>query len=430
MAPVIETIQTPADPPTKTTVVVIGGGIVGLTAALNLAERGVPVVLLEKGRLGAEQSSRNLGWIRKLNRTPKDVPLAFAAERLWGEMAERTGVDVGYRQAGIMFLARREDELEPYRNWLEGVEGLSLGARLVTPRDIDRLAPETAQTWAGGIYDPSDGYAEPDIALAAVAKAAQKSGAVLIQDCAARTLSLSGGRVAGVVTERGEIRCEEVLLAGGYWSRRFLGNMKLALPTLPMGASVIRTAPIDGPTNIAVGASDFSFRKHAGGGYIVMHRGAVTAPLSMDHLRIGGKYLAALRANRNQIRLSLGCHFIEDFNLARRWSGASTSPFECLRVMAPAPDRRILSQAMANLAKAWPAFENAAISESWAGLMDVTPDSNPVISRIAALPGLTLAAGFSGHGFGTSPAAGRLATDLVMHEQPIVDPAPYRFDRF
>jgi glycine/D-amino acid oxidase-like deaminating enzyme len=75
-------------------------------------------------------------------------------------------------------------------------------------------------------------------------------------------------------------------------------------------------------------------------------------------------------------------------------------------------------------------FKNTKIEESWAGLIDVTPDSTPVIDRIKTIPGLTVATGFSGHGFGTGPAAGQLAADIVSNVPPIVDPSPYRFDRF
>jgi glycine/D-amino acid oxidase-like deaminating enzyme len=85
---------------------------------------------------------------------------------------------------------------------------------------------------------------------------------------------------------------------------------------------------------------------------------------------------------------------------------------------------------MNNLMAAWPVFEQARIAQAWAGTIDVTPDSNPVIGPVAQIPGLTVATGFSGHGFGTSPAAGHLAADLVSGHAPIIDPSPYRFDRF
>jgi len=84
---------------------------------------------------------------------------------------------------------------------------------------------------------------------------------------------------------------------------------------------------------------------------------------------------------------------------------------------------------MRNLRAAWPVFQQTELAESWAGVIDVTPDSNPVIGAVDAMPGLTLATGFSGHGFGTSPAAGQLAADLVTNHTPIIDPTPYKFAR-
>ncbi|HBD89743.1 MAG TPA: D-amino-acid oxidase, partial [Gemmobacter sp.] len=121
MAPVISAVQTTPDIPAQTVVVVIGAGIVGLSAALTLAERGIPVVVLDKGRVAAEQSSRNLGWVRKTSRALADVPLALAADRLWAEMPARTGEDGGYRQAGIMFVARSETQMALYEKWLASV---------------------------------------------------------------------------------------------------------------------------------------------------------------------------------------------------------------------------------------------------------------------------------------------------------------------
>ncbi len=103
MTKILESIHTQDQLPASTSVVIIGGGIVGVTAALTLAERNIPVVLLEKGQIAGEQSSRNLGWIRKTSRHSHDVPLALAADRLWAEMPERINRTVGYQQTGIIF---------------------------------------------------------------------------------------------------------------------------------------------------------------------------------------------------------------------------------------------------------------------------------------------------------------------------------------
>lgn len=429
MAPEITPVDTASELPASTTVVIIGGGIIGLTAALNLAERDIPVVLLEKGRLAGEQSSRNLGWIRKTSRHDEDVPLARAADRLWADMAERTGSDVGYRASGIMFLSRTPEQLAVHEAWLDSVSPHSLDSRLLSAADIDRLVPGGQRQWAGGIYTPSDGRAEPTLAAGAIARAAIARGAVIIEECAVHTLAMAGGRVSGVHTEKGEIVAEQVLLAGGMWSRRFLGNLGVSLPTLPLISSVVRTAPMAGPADIAVGAPDFSFRKHRNGGFIVTQRGALDAPLTLDHLLIGSRYLKALRRQRGLLRPSLSRHFWQDLALPRRWQN-ERSPFERVRTLDPEANERLNDEALRNLAAAWPAFEDAKVEQTWAGMIDVTPDSNPVIDAVPGVPGLTLASGFSGHGFGTSPAAGQLAADLIMDRTPLVDPRPYRFERF
>ncbi|MGQ0336043.1 NAD(P)/FAD-dependent oxidoreductase [Halomonas elongata] len=430
MAPTIEPVQTSRDFPASTTVVIIGGGIIGLTAALALSERGIPVVVLEKGRIAGEQSSRNLGWIRKTSRHREDVPLALASDRLWAGMAERVGSDVGYRQSGIMFLAKTDEQLAMHEAWLKSVESLSLDSKLLSAREIDSRVPGGKGEWAGGIFTASDGRAEPSLASSAIAKAAMAKGAVIVENCAVRTVSRSGGKVSGVVTERGEIRCDQALLTGGMWSRRFLGNIGVSLPTLPLILSVFKTAPMEGPTEIAVGGPDFSFRKHKDGGYIITQRGALDAPLLLDHLLVGSRYLGVLRSQRHLLRISLGKHFLRDLALPRRWRAGKSSPFERVRTMDPPVNAGLNDEAQRNLAAAWPVFEQATVESSWAGMIDITPDSNPVIGAVPGVPGLSIASGFSGHGFGTSPAAGQLAADLVAGSEPIIDPTPYRFERF
>lgn len=430
MAPTIAPVTTSSDFPSATTVVIIGGGIIGLTAALTLAERNIPVVVLEKGRIAAEQSSRNLGWVRKTSRHAADIPLALAADSLWAQMPSRVGADVGYRQEGIMFVGRTAAQMAMHETWLKSVAHLSLDSRLLSKREIDSLVPGGVGAWEGGIFTPSDARAEPTLASSAIAKAAMALGAVIVEQCAVRTLQMTAGRVSGVVTERGEIRCDHVLLAGGMWSRRFLGNLGVALPTLPLTCSVLRTAPMEGPTEIAVGAPDFSFRKHHDGGFIITQRGKLDAFLTLDHLLLAKQYMPQFRAQRSVLNVSLGKPFLQDLALARRWRDDSITPFERVRIQNPAANPQLNGAAMNNLIAAWPVFEQARIAQAWAGTIDVTPDSIPVIAPIAQVPGLTVATGFSGHGFGTSPAAGHLAADLISEHTPIIDPTPYRFDRF
>lgn len=430
LAPQIAPVVTSGTLPKETTVVVIGGGIVGLSTALCLAERGVPVTVIEKGRIAAEQSSRNLGWVRKVLRPPVDLPMAQAAERLWLQMPQRVGEDCGFRQAGIAYVSRTREELALHEAWLETVKGSGVDSRLLSPAQIAEMIPGSTGEWVGGIVTPSDGRAEPTLANSAIARAAMAKGAVIVENCAVRTLETTGGTVTGVVTEQGDIRCQQVVLAGGVWSRRFLANHGITLLTLPLVAAVLRTEPMEGPTDCAVGGADFSFRKRLDGGYTITQRGALFAPLTLDHLLIGLKYLPTLMAQWKNLRVSFGKEFFADLALSRRWNAHQETPFEKVRTMDPPVEQGLNDEAMRNLIAAWPIFAKAKIAQQWGGMIDVTPDSMPVIGSVKRLPGLTLATGFSGHGFGTGPAAGELAADLVMGQVPLVDPSPYRLERF
>lgn len=415
--------------PNSSEVVVIGGGIVGVTAALALAERKISVVLIEKGHIAGEQSSRNLGWIRKTSRDALDLPLAIEADRLWAEMPRRIGCEVGYEQCGVMFLGQTDEDMAGYEKWIQEVAALNLDTKLLSSQEVNRIVPHGERRWAGGIYTPSDGKAEPSIAVSGMADAAIRKGAKVIQNCAVRTISTAGGKIDGVMTERGKIKCSNVLLAGGLWSRKFLGNLGISLPTLPLVCHVLRTHPMEGPTNISVGGPDFSFRKHQDGGFIITQRSALNAPLTLDHLLIGWRYFDQLRDQHRFLRISFGREFFRDLSLGRRWGSHKTSPFEKVRINNPAVKQGLINEALINLGEAWPIFKGSNVAETWAGVIDVTPDSNPIIDNIDALPGLTVATGFSGHGFGTGPAAGELAADLVENCTPIVSPELYKFGR-
>lgn len=179
-----------------------------------------------------------------------------------------------------------------------------------------------------------------------------------------------------------------------------------------------------------LGASNFAFRKRLDGGYTIAQRNANLAQIVPDSVRLFFDFLPALRKQRHELRLRIGRRFIEEWRLARRWALDQATPFEQVRVLDPVPDDGILDEGRANLVKAFPAFANMVVQERWAGLVDVTPDAVPVISAVDAVPGFFIASGFSGHGFGIGPGAGRLMADLVAGDTPVVDPAPFRYARF
>ena len=427
--PVVPVRADPVQPP-RTGVVVIGGGIIGVCTALYLAEQGVPVVLCEKGIIAGEQSSRNLGWCRKMGRDPRELPLIIESMRLWAGMDQHVQGNTGFTTCGTLYFADNKEELDKHEAWLEHARAYQLDTRLVTNADIHRIMPGAAGHWAGGLYTPSDGRAEPQQAAPAIAEAARRAGATILTNCAVRGVETKGGRVAAVVTERGRIDCETVVLAGGAWSRLFCGNLGIELPSLKILGSVFRTHPLQGPPETSAGGAEFSFRKRLDGGYSISRRGGSISELTPDSFRLFFDFLPSLTKSWRELRLRVGRRFIEEWRIPRRWSLDAITPFEQVRVLDPAPAEKSLAEAREKLAAAFPAFKGMRVAESWAGLIDVTPDAVPVISPVDSVPGFFLATGFSGHGFGIGPGAGKLAADLVAGDTPVVDPAPYRYARF
>jgi glycine/D-amino acid oxidase-like deaminating enzyme len=416
--------------PAHTGVVVIGGGIIGVATALELAERGVPTVLCEKGVIGGEQSSRNWGFCRQMGRDPREVPLAMESLRLWRRMNERVGAETGFRQAGIIYLAETEAWLAGQSRWAdEHARPYQLDTRVLTPDEAARVMPGATQRWKGAIYTASDGRAEPSKAAPALAAAARRAGAKIFTGCAVRGLDLAAGRVAGVVTEKGRIACEQVVLAGGAWSRRFCGNHRIELPQLMVVNSVQRTEPIEAGIEVSGKCERFALRRRLDGGYTVAHGMLSMADIVPDSFRLFFAFLPAI--DLRELRFRIGRRFIEEWRLPRRWSLDATSPFEQVRVLDPEPVRWLLDSPLRDLKRMFPAFRDARVAERWAGYIDATPDAVPVISPVDGVPGFYLATGFSGHGFGIGPGAGKLMADIVTGvTTPVVDPAPFRYSRF
>jgi len=431
MAPRPDPVVSDETIPERADVVVIGGGIVGACTALELSERGIDVVLCEKGDIGAEQSSRNWGWCRQMGRDPREIPLAIEALHLWRGMNERVGAETGFRQCGLAYLCETEEEMATRSLWLEThARPYQLDSRLISGAEADKLVPGANVSWRGALYTPSDGRAEPQKAASAIASAARAHGAMVVTRCAVRGLETSAGRVSGVVTEKGRIACNGVVLAGGAWSRRFCGNLGVHLPQLSVVNSVQRIGPLDGAPEVSASGGKFAFRKRLDGGYTVSHRHLSVADIVPDSFALFFAFLPALRLDRQGLRLRLGRRFMQEARLARHWSLDQISPFEQVRILDPEPVASILDEALDSLKRTFPAFAAAQVAERWAGCIDATPDAVPVISAVDSLPGFVLATGFSGHGFGIGPGAGRLAADLVTGKSPLVDPSPFRYSRF
>ena len=147
MAPIPEKVEPDRRPIVETDVVIIGGGIIGVSAALTLAEKGIAVSLFEKGEIAAEQSSRNWGWCRQQGRDPREMSLIIESLQRWREMSARIGRDVGYRECGILCLAQNETELEKLTAWTKLAREYDVPFDLKSSDGISKFLPATDRTW-------------------------------------------------------------------------------------------------------------------------------------------------------------------------------------------------------------------------------------------------------------------------------------------
>lgn len=432
--PISETspVEHAGDLPEAADCVVIGGGVIGVMTAYFLARAGQSAVLVEKGRIAGEQSSRNWGWIRQQGRDPAELPIVIEAARHWRTLVQQLDTDIGLTQGGVLYLAGSPAEMARFERWLPHAETHGLDTQLLDRAGVAARLPGARGDWRGGLWTASDMRAEPWVAVPALARLAAREGAVIREACAARMVDLQAGRVAGVVTEAGRVKTSSVVVAGGAWSRLFLRRAGVDIPQLSVRASVAATEPLPEITQIAAASENMAFRRRADGGYTVAAAGFHELFIGRDAVRSLPKWLPQLKAAPFDTRFLPAAPrgYPDAWGTPRAWSDDRPGPFEALRVLNPPPNMGRLSRAARAFARMFPGLGEARLRTAWAGMIDTMPDLVPVVDRAEAVPGLVIATGMSGHGFGIGPGMGRVAADLVMGNDPGHDLSRFRLSRF
>lgn len=422
----------PGPPPAQADVVVIGGGVAGVCTALYLARAGQRVVLCEKGRVSGEQSSRNWGWIRQQGRDPAELPITMEALRLWEQLAQEIGPELGFARCGVSYYTHTEADLANFEHWVRIAHAHGLESRLLTPAQIQEILPNAAG-WKGGLITPSDARAEPWVAVRLLAHLAVREGVEIVENCAVRRLDMAGGRLVGVVTEMGRVRAPRVLLAGGAWSGLFARAHGVRLPQLSVRSTVAQLAPMAGAPLGPSGVDEtFAWRQRADGGYTLASGSHHDFYIGPDAFRHFGFYVPQMRRDLSKTALrprAPGAGWPDGWATARRWTGADITPFEKLRVLDPAPNAAYLERALAAFARSFPQLGAPQVLRAWAGMIDVMPDTVPVLDQ-SAIAGFYIATGLSGHGFGIGPAIGRVMADMMQGRAPGHDLARFRLSRF
>ena len=415
--------------PPAVDVAVIGGGIVGCSAAYFLARAGLSVAVFEKGRIAGEQSGRNWGWVRQQGRSPVELPCMMRSLQLWLELREELG-DIGFRQGGSLYLARDAAELAQLEQWLSVAREHDLDTRLLRAGELAAVLRTDARRWSGALYTPSDARAEPSRAAPAFARAAKRRGAQIFSHCAVRGIDRVAGRIQGVITERGRVAASMVVCAGGVWTSSFCRSMGIAFPQLTVLGTVARTAPTREILAGEAWCPAIAIRRRADGGYTVAHGGSFLHSMTPSTLRHVRKFWPALRQDHESIRVRVGWGFFEALRTPAKWGMNEVSPFERQRMLDPKPEKQVLQQMRAALEQWFPEIAPAAFVESWGGMIETSPDVLPVISHVDGPEGFLVASGFSGHGFGIGPGAGKLIADMVRGVGDRDEVRAFRLQRF
>lgn len=340
-------------------VVIIGAGVTGLSAAWWLARDGVDVLVLDKGVIGYEASSRNGGGA-----THYQSPLFHEEQRLWPLMDQLLGYPTEYRPERIV-IAMTEDQMVRYRRMQRILVGLGYRADMMDPQQVRDAVPLAGERHIGGVHIRTGGQANPQRTVQAYAWAAQDHGARIVQHVPVLGIEMAQGRAVGVRTRDGTIGCDQLVVAAGPQSGVLLRGIGIDLPVAPARAEMIVTEALP-----------------------LMPLGGVD-----------GNGLYGRQTLRGNLAYGGGWHeWMDDLPLAGK---------------LPRPSTPTITQIALRLAQILPKAAHARVIRSWAGIVENTPDGRPVLDRPAA-PGNVTVATMSSVGFGLSPASGRAVRDLVM----------------
>ncbi len=410
----------------KVDVVVIGGGIIGMATAWNLAKRNKRVKLFEKGRVAGEQSSRNWGSIRSQRRPPAEFPLMLESVRIWETLESELNADLDWRQEGHIRLCYDDKLLEWADTWVPIGREHGLDTRVLAPSECRKLLPHySAKGLLGALYTSTDGCAEPKKVMTALARSASQFSAQIIEHCAVLEILTKNGMASGVISEQGETRADAIIVCGGVWTSRLLKPLGVHHPSLWVRASAARTEPLNIDLRKLVSWGQCAFRQRPDKSLTLAVAEHGCHDVMLDSFRYGASYLNLAWQNRGLFRFSLGKPLSDD--LKGRFEDFAR---EENRMLDPVPDHAALERARKSFAIEYPDAQSLHLTRSWAGWIDYMPDGIPVLGESSNISGLFIGAGFSGGGFGMGPISGKILSDLVCDGQtphPIQQLDPSRF---
>lgn len=365
-------------------VIIIGSGVIGNATAYYLSKKGLSVIVLEKSdSIGDGGSSRNGGGVRQSGRDKRELPLAmYAVKNLWPTLSEELGMDIEYYQDGNLRLGKTEEHLKVLNNLTKNANECGLDVRMISGHEAREICPYLSEEVIGASWCPTDGHANPLLTTLAYYRKARQMGVRFITGEEVIEVKKIKGKARQVITNNNVYEGDNIILAAGYESRKIASTFGIDIPINQVLLEVLVTEaqPSMFYQMLGTAAADFYGHQSKHGSFV-----------------FGGTsgHEAFNKDNGTPITNSI------------------TVPAICRGIM-----------------KYFPILKDAKIVRTWAGWIDQCVDHVPVISFVEEVPGLILACGFSGHGFGISPTVGMLLSEMVAEGKSSMDLSAFRYDRF
>jgi len=417
--------------PDHVDVAIIGGGIIGCATAYYLAKSGVDVAVFEKSHgVAQEQSGRNWGFVRQLGRDPEELPLMIHANRLWQGLEKELRADLGWQQGGIMGMTDDESAMSAYEQWQEAAKPHDVETRILTGQAVHDLLPGMSRQWAGGIYVPTDGNADPEKVTHAFADAIRRKKGRVITNCSVLGLETKAGAICGLSTDRGFVTADTVVVAAGAWTSKVLSWLNIDLPQMRVRGTVGRTLPTSRVSDIAAWTPHLGFVQRKDGCFTFSGLDVSDFDISLDAIKFARYYLPTFMKHRDMVQLRFGHPFLLDLLGRIPGSNAMADPLRRARISEPMPNSRQLNRNLKELQGLFDATDKISLKKAWGGHIEMTPDMLPVIDGEVGVSGLIVVTGLSGHGFGMGPGVGNVVAGMAAGEEPSVNLNAFRLSRF
>ncbi len=358
-------------------VVVIGGGIIGMSVAYFLARKGCDVCVVEKSVPGQESSGRCAGNLTRSHRPAPDLPIAMRAVELYKQLSDESDLDFEYNPQGNLRLAWNEKHATDLMNMVERDSQAGLECRFLDRADTRAMAPYAAGPYLGSVYTPGDGSAEPYLACVAVTRGARRFGATIHQHREVTGIEVSNGEISSVKTATGPIHTHVVVNAAGAWSPAVGAMTGVRIPAVVKRSHLVVTEKLPKFIEPVLSTDFYGYFRQTRSGNVII--GYAATPVEGYERRV---------------------------------------TYEALNMVG----RRT--------ATIIPRLRNASVIRAFTGFTMWTEDYLPIIGPVKAVRGLYIASAFCGLGFGVGPAVGELMAELVMHGKTSLPIDAFSLNRF